>query len=151
MKNLKMYFIVAFIISIVLILTYTAKLSEDTLISKVKFEDAEIEVEIADSGQEMQRGLMFREELASNRGMLFVYKEEKILSFWMKNTLIGLDILFINNNLEIVDIIENMTPCKEESVCPSYSSKFPAKYALEVNSGFVKNNSINIGEKVVLE
>jgi len=107
-----------------------------------------IEVEIVDKFEEQVKGLMFRENLDWNSGMLFVYENEKTRSFWMKNTLIPLDMLFINKDFRIIDIKENVQPCKTES-CPSYPSKFPAKYVLEVNAGFTMMNDIKIGDSII--
>jgi uncharacterized membrane protein (UPF0127 family) len=90
---------------------------------------------------------MFRENLEWNRGMLFVFDEERTLSFWMKNTLIPLDMLFIDADLRIIDVKENVPPCKEDP-CPSYTSEQPAKYVLEVNSGFALKNNLEIGDMI---
>jgi len=108
-----------------------------------------IEVEIADEFQEIIKGLMFRENLDWNNGMLFVYEREKKQSFWMKNTLIPLDMLFIDADFRIIDIKENVQPCIKEP-CPNYTSKMPAKYVLEVNAGFAMKNEIKIGDLVIL-
>lgn len=104
-------------------------------------------VEIADEQHEQNQGLMFRENLEWDRGMFFVFEDERMLSFWMKNTLIPLDMLFIDADFRIVDIKENVSPCKEDP-CPSYPSKKPAKYVLEVNAGFVLKNDIKIDDMV---
>ena len=107
-------------------------------------------VEIADEPNERNQGLMFRENLEWDRGMFFVFDDERILSFWMKNTLIPLDMLFIDADFRIVDIKENVPPCKDDP-CPSYSSEHPAKYVLEVNSGFVLENNIKIDDTISFE
>ena len=107
-------------------------------------------VEIADESNERNQGLMFRENLEWDRGMFFVFDDERILSFWMKNTLIPLDMLFIDVDFRIVDIKENVPPCKDDP-CPSYSSEHPAKYVLEVNSGFVLENNIKIDDTISFE
>ncbi len=107
-------------------------------------------VEIADEPNERSQGLMFRENLEWDRGMFFVFEDERILSFWMKNTLIPLDMLFIDTDFRIVDIKENAPPCKEDP-CPSYPSKQSAKYVLEVNSGFVLENNIKIDDMVSVQ
>ena len=107
-----------------------------------------INVEIADDNEERMRGLMFREKLDENGGMLFVFDDEGHHAFWMKNTLILLDIIFIDKNLKIVDI-KNAQPCEEES-CALYKSSKPAKYVLEVNGNFTINNKIKIGDKIVI-
>ena len=107
-----------------------------------------VRVEIADESHERNQGLMLRENLEFDSGMFFVFEEEKPLSFWMKNTLIPLDMLFIDADFRIIDIKENVPPCKEDP-CPSYSSKKPAKYVLEVNSGFTLKNNIQIEDMVI--
>lgn len=107
-----------------------------------------IEVEIADEIQEQVKGLMFRQNLDWNNGMLFVYENEQKRSFWMKNTLIPLDMLFIDKDFRIIDIKENVQPCMKEP-CPNYTSKIPAKYVLEVNAGFVMKNNIKIEDSVI--
>ena len=79
--------------------------------------------------------------------MLFIFEGEDYWSFWMKNTLIPLDLIFISDQYTIVDIKENFKPCKVDN-CDSYTSKKKAKYVLEVNSGFVKENNVKIGDKI---
>ena len=108
-----------------------------------------IYIEIANDPYEIQRGLMFRKNLEWNNGMLFVFDDEQYRSFWMKNTHIALDIIFIDKNFQIVDIKENAKPCLSYK-CPSYHSKLPAKYVLEVNSDFVNKNKIQIGNKLII-
>jgi uncharacterized membrane protein (UPF0127 family) len=107
----------------------------------------EIKVEIADTPEKRQFGLMFREKLERNSGMLFVFEEEQYVTFWMKNTRIPLDMIFISENGTINEIKENVQPC-EKDPCPTYPSKFPTKYVLEVNSGFCRQNNIKVGDKV---
>lgn len=87
-------------------------------------------VEIADDDYERQRGLMFREKLDSDRGMLFVFDQPRILSFWMRNTRIPLDIAYLDAEGRIVDILP-LEPFNETPV----PSSAPALYALEVNRG----------------
>ena len=106
-------------------------------------------VDIANDPDEQSRGLMFRKSLEWNNGMLFVFDDEKQLSFWMKNTYIPLDMIFINNEFKIIDIKEDAQPCLEK-ICPKYSSKEPAKYVLEVNAGFVQKNKIKIGDRILI-
>ena len=107
-----------------------------------------INVEIADDNEERIKGLMFREKLNENEGMFFIFEDESHQTFWMKNTLIPLDIIFIDKNFKIVDI-KNAIPCKEEP-CVLYKSSKPAKYVLEVNENFSTKNNISIGNKVGL-
>src|SRR5919108_3259739 len=110
----------------------------------------QVYVDIANDPWEHARGLMFKKNLEWNNGMLFVYEDDKTRSFWMKNTSIPLDMLFVDSNLTIVDIKENMQPCIEADSCPSYISKQPARFVLELNAGFVRNKSVNVGDRLVL-
>lgn len=107
-----------------------------------------INVEIADDELEQTEGLMFREKLKENEGMLFVFENEAMQIFWMKNTLISLDIIFIDKNFKIVNI-ENAVPCKDEP-CDLYKSSKPAEYVLEVNGNFTIKNNIKIGDKMTI-
>ncbi|MBI2655841.1 DUF192 domain-containing protein [Candidatus Woesearchaeota archaeon] len=107
-----------------------------------------INAEIADDKEEMMKGLMFREKLEENSGMLFIFENEGPQTFWMKNTLIPLDIIFIGNNFEIVDI-KGAEPCSKDP-CKYYASSGPAKYVLEVNAGFAAGNKINVDDKLIL-
>ncbi|HYQ82874.1 MAG TPA: DUF192 domain-containing protein, partial [Rubrobacter sp.] len=103
--------------------------------------------EVADNTFEQARGLMDRTMLGENRGMLFVYPEERELSFWMKNTLIPLSIAFIDSESRIVDI-QDMKPLDDEP--PHYLSAEPAQYALEVNQGFFEERDVRVGDRVAL-
>ena len=105
-------------------------------------------VEVPDELEEWGRGLMFRNHLPWNAGMLFAFNEEGPQIFTMKNTLIPLDMIFVDENSEIVDIIENVPPC-EQDPCPLYPSEEPAQYVLEVNAGFVQQNAVQVGDRLV--
>ena len=107
-------------------------------------------VDVANDPEEQSRGLMFRNSMEWNNGMLFVSEDVKYLSFWMKNTYIPLDMIFVDKDLRIVDIKEDVQPCLQEDICPSYPSKQPAKYVLEVNAGFVQQNGIRVGDILYL-
>jgi uncharacterized membrane protein (UPF0127 family) len=106
-----------------------------------------VRVEVADDLAEQAKGLMDRTTLGENRGMLFVYPEERELSFWMKNTLIPLSIAFIDSERRIIDI-QDMKPLDDEP--PSYVSAEPAQYALEVNQGFFEERGVKVGDSVEL-
>jgi hypothetical protein len=104
----------------------------------------EIQVEIADSEAERSRGLMFRESLPENQGMLFVYDTQReTLGFWMRNTLIPLDIAYADREGRIVDI-RQMEPRDERTV----SSAAPAMYALEMNQGWFEKNGVRVGDRI---
>ncbi len=141
---------ISFIITLVvlfLLAVFFVLISHKPL-SYVEIKGKKIKVEIADSQAEMEKGLIHRENLGENSGMLFIFPDSEIRSFWMKNTLISLDIIFVDENLEIVDI-KNALPCSSEP-CALYTSSLPAKYVLEVNSGFSEQNNLTIGEEVSL-
>ena len=93
---------------------------------------------------------MFRESLDENEGMLFVFDREEKHSFWMKNTLIFLDIVWMNSAGEIVEISENTPPCVADS-CPSYVPEEPAKYVLEISAGQTQKTSVRIGNRAIIE
>ena len=105
---------------------------------------AAIDIEIADNEQKTAQGLMYRSSMPQNAGMLFLMPNEEIQGFWMRNTYIPLDIIFINSKMEIVTIHRNTTPMLESS----YISTAPALYVVEVNAGFCSKNNINEGAKI---
>lgn len=103
--------------------------------------------ELALTDEERQLGLMIREKINSDQGMLFVFEEEDILSFWMKNMNFPLDILWLNQEKRIVHMECHVPPCKEPN-CPSYSSPIPAKYVLELKAGSVERNQLKLYDKL---
>lgn len=107
------------------------------------------QVEIADTILEQQKGLMFRESLDRDGGMLFVFEKEGNYPFWMKNTLIPLDMIWINQNQEVVFIEENAQPCQE--ICTEINPNQNAKYVLEVNGGLSSEINLKIGDKISFE
>lgn len=121
---------------------------KNTVVLDNGLETIEINVEIADEREERAKGLMFRKFLEKNSGMLFVFDNEDYHSFWMKNTLIPLDMIFISESFEIVDIIY-ATPCLEDP-CRSYKPARKAKYVLEVNGNFTAKNGIKTGNKAII-
>jgi len=104
-------------------------------------------VELAITQEEQVLGLMFRKSLDRNKGMLFFFDEEGEHSFWMKDTLIPLDIIWINQNGEVVFISENTQPC-QENICPFISTDKKAKYVLEINAGISKEIDLKVGDKL---
>ncbi len=109
--------------------------------------DKKLYVEIADTKEERQKGMMFRDKLEKNNGMLFIFENTGVVSFWMKNTFIPLSIAFIDTNYTIV----HMTDMSSLSEDTFYSSIFLIKYALEVNQGWFEKNNIKIGDKVIIK
>lgn len=102
-----------------------------------------VTVEVADEEPERQRGLMHRESLPEDHGMLFVYPAERYLSFWMRNTLIPLDVAFIDATGRIVDI-QQMEAQSDES----HTTRAPAMYALEMRIGWFGDHEVEIGDAV---
>ena len=92
-------------------------------------------VEIADDDAERARGLMFRDSMDADRGMLFVHEREEPLAYWMKNTRIPLDILYFNSQRELVSQQRDVPPCSAGDRCPPYPSDAPARFVLELNAG----------------
>lgn len=101
-------------------------------------------VEIADDPFERQKGLMYREKLLKDHGMLFVFKRSGNYSMWMKNTSIPLDMIFINSSHQVVELIENATPNTEIE----YGGTELSSFVLEVNAGSIKKYGINVGNVV---
>ena len=113
---------------------------------KVCIADKCFRVEIADTNQKRAEGLMYRENLEQGGGMLFIFEKEGFYSFWMKDTLIPLDIVWINKNKEVVHIEKNISPCAKEP-CPKYKPSQKAMYVLEINP----NSNIKTGETVIFK
>lgn len=109
-----------------------------------------LQLEIADTREERARGLMNRPELKEGTGMLFIFPSEKERSFWMKNTLIPLDMIFLAENRSIVDIHHAYPePGVPVGSLKRYTSP-PAKYVIEANINFTREYSIEKGDKVEL-
>jgi uncharacterized protein len=114
---------------------------------KVCFRSNCINVEIAETDEEKAEGLMNRRTLGENKGMIFLYEVPGRYSFWMKNTLIPLDIIWINQDREVVFIRGNAQPCpKDEGACPSIVPNKDASYVLEVNAGKVDELGVQVGD-----
>lgn len=109
-----------------------------------------LKVEIADKMRQRQKGLMFRKRLDVGKGMLFVYSKPVIPHFWMKNTLIPLDMIFISEDLEVKYIHEKVPPCKTD-ICPTYSPPVPVRYVLEVPGGYSYLFKIKPGDRLEFE
>ncbi len=115
----------------------------------VTLNDKVIEAEIADSYKEKMIGLMGHDSLDEGKGMLFINEIPKRSGIWMMNMSFPIDIMWINNHNEVIHIVENAQPCTTN--CEIYKPEKSAKYILEVNSGFVKDNNIKLGDSVKIE
>jgi uncharacterized membrane protein (UPF0127 family) len=107
-------------------------------------------VEIADTRDKQALGLMFRESMAADHGMLFIFPTEAPRSFWMKNTRIPLDIMYFDEDFKLVSISADIPPCRV-SRCPSYPSAAPAKYVLELNAGTASELGVGVGDRLVVD
>jgi uncharacterized membrane protein (UPF0127 family) len=109
--------------------------------------DAHVSVEIVKTEAMIERGLMFREHLPPDQGMLFLMNEDRVWSFWMRNTLIPLDLLFITKDMTIAGIVENAEPRTETL----RQVATPSLYVLEVNGGYCAAHKVAAGAKVRFE
>jgi len=106
-----------------------------------------INIEIVDTDEKRAMGLMFRKSLPYSSGMLFIFDTEDFHSFWMKNTLIPLDILWLDKEFRIKYYYQNVQPCKS-APCASYSPLIKALYVLEVNAGFIRKENLKLDDKL---
>jgi len=106
-------------------------------------------VELAETREKQALGLMFREELPDDHGMVFLFPNEAPRRFWMKNTRIPLDIFYFDENLALVSVSENTPPCRTQR-CPSYPSAGPAKVVLELNAGKAAALGVQAGDVLEL-
>jgi len=107
-------------------------------------------VELATTPEKQALGLMFREQMDDDHGMLFIFPSESFRSFWMKNTRISLDIFYFDNELRLVSVSENTPPCRTPQ-CPSYPSTGPARYVLELNAGKAAQLGVKPGDVLELD
>jgi uncharacterized membrane protein (UPF0127 family) len=111
---------------------------------------AAIAVEIAANDETRSQGLMYRDTLAPGRGMIFLFARTGEYPFWMKNTLIPLDMIWIDEQKTIAHVSENVPPCKADP-CPSYPPNAQARYVLELAGGVARQHHLAAGQKVRFE
>lgn len=113
-----------------------------------------LKLEVASTEREIQEGLMFRTSLPKDAGMVFVFSPPRPVKFWMYHTLIPLDMLFIKDG-KIIKIFEQVPPCRSENPqeCPTYPSGpgVTVSEVIEVNSGYVRQHGIKLGDPVAYE
>ncbi len=110
----------------------------------------EFEVEVASTDAQRKIGLMHRKSLDERKGMLFIFQNQGYMNFWMKDTLIPLDMLFINQNGMIEHVAKNVQPCtsKDSRNCPTTNSVKPVKFVVEINAGMAEKLGIRAGDQV---
>lgn len=118
----------------------------------VQLLDRQFEVELAKDDASRTRGLMFRDALPEDHGMLFIFDDVQQRSFWMHNCKISLDILYFNETLELVGQALSVPPCNlSPERCPNYPSGRPAKYVLELNAGTAEKMGVKLGDRLQLK
>ncbi|MGV8162302.1 MAG: DUF192 domain-containing protein [Candidatus Nanoarchaeia archaeon] len=135
----------AFLVFLLILLT--SSIAACTPRSEVCFEKKCFFVEKVSTPKEREIGLMNRTSLEEDSGMLFIFEKEDIYAFWMKNTLIPLDMIWINSSNQIAYIYQNATPC-EENECPPIIPLQNATYVLEINSGLTNKYNLKLGDRV---
>jgi len=144
MNNLQKKILLVFIFIMINSLGCIAK--SDKKVNQVCFQPGCFDVEVASNNEKRQRGLQFRTSLGENAGMLFVFNKSRKHSFWMKDTLIALDMIWMDYQRNIVHIEEDVMPC-EEDPCPSYTPDKNALYVLEINASIAKKLNLKVGDQ----
>ena len=121
-----------------------SKEGELTIYKTLDSSEVSFNIEIAESDFDVQTGLMYRDAMAQNQGMLFIFNDEKERYFYMKNTKIPLDLIYVDSNKKIVSFQKNAQPFDESSL----PSNVPAKYVLEINAGLTDQNAILVGDSI---
>jgi hypothetical protein len=142
MKNFLLIFLIIFI-AVISLFMFEANWRQKKL-GKVCLSDYCFNVQLAITAGEKEKGLMDRNKLADDEGMLFVYDSEGGYGYWMKNTFIPLDIIWIDKDKNVVYVNENTQPCIQND-CPIIKPNVKAKYILEVNAGTSKKIGIKEG------
>jgi uncharacterized membrane protein (UPF0127 family) len=115
----------------------------------VELKGQRFDIEIAADDAARERGLMFRDSMAADHGMLFLFDDARPRVFWMKNTHIPLDILFFDQDYRLVSAQQRVPPCRSDP-CAQYASQGPAKYVLELNSGTADRLGVQPGDKLTV-
>mgnify|MGYP001570853604 CR=1 FL=1 len=136
-----------FIWAIIVLVVFTIIIGFHPQDKKVCFKNTCFKVETVASEKDLSIGLMYRDKLNTDEGMLFLFPDEDRHSFWMKNTYIPLDIIWLNKDKRVVYIKDGAQPCKEE-ICETFKTDTNALYVLEVNGGKVKEAGLVIGDEV---
>ena len=110
----------------------------------------EVALELAVTAEEQARGYMGRAEISDREGMLFLYAEDRRSSFWMKNCLVPLDIIWLDADGGVVEVAANRPPCPEEGPCPNVTPNGVARYVLELAAGQAAAHEVRPGRRVAL-
>jgi uncharacterized membrane protein (UPF0127 family) len=127
----------------------SSNITDEIGLTQVTFPNGvKINAETMRSDVELMRGLMFRESLAPNRGMLFIHPAESPFHYWMYQTKIPLDMIWLDHDRRIVEMSLDTPPCRSSSAadCPNYGGNFKSKYVLELNAGVARKNGLKTGD-----
>ena len=125
-------------------LSFAAELPRDVVMVEAGASQYRFEVEVADEPDERAQGLMYRQSLADNAGMLFVYSQSQPVEFWMKNTPLSLDIVFVRDDGMIARIADHTTPMSEDLI----PSGEPVRAVLEVKAGIMHQLGVTVGDRL---
>ena len=135
------------IISVLLFQSVTSARTSEGFVKFIGKKNSIVFLEVADSPEKKAQGLMNRPSLGPHRGMVFIFRPATQVTFWMKDTLISLDMIFINKG-KIVKIVKGAIPNQTDIL---YPSDFPVTEVIEVNSGFTDTHMIKVGDRLVFE
>ncbi len=139
-----------FVIGLLLLLFLAGCIEQgERKIEKACFKDTCYALELAETQAQREKGLSKRNSLEEGRGMLFIYSDEGIRPFWMKEMLIPLDIVWMDGNGTVVFISKNNEPCGQE-YCPLIYPNKKARYVLEINGGEADRIGLSLGNKMIL-
>jgi len=133
-----------------------ATVDPSPVVAKVKLPHAvlpdgfTVDLELAVTPQEVTDGLMYRPSLPEKRGMLFIFDVDRYPAFWMKNTLIPLDLVFLDSTGIVVDVVADVPPCAADP-CPTYSPTNPARAVLEIGAGVAAAHGVGTGVVITFE
>ena len=127
---------IIFLFSYLLFFTHPLKI--------IKFKSITVNAQVADTNAQRRAGLSFKKALPLNQGMLFIFNREGYPAFWMKNMRFPLDLIWITADKKVAGFTLDATPCSDR--CEVLKPPVPVKYVLEVNSGFIRANQINLGD-----
>lgn len=144
------YYLFLILFLIVLIISFFPwEYFSNSDLNTIKIGDAKISIEIADTTEKREKGLSGRKLLPENQGMLFLFEQPGYYSFWMKDTLMPLDFIWIKNN-KVVEVTENVRP--EDFQPPKFlTPKEEINATLEVNAGFIDRFNIKVGDEIIFD
>lgn len=146
----KIYLVLGCIFAIVLFFLVSKRKNSDLVQITLQGKNSSVSylVEIADTAEKAEMGLMWRKSMPQNQGMLFIFPYPSIIKMWMKNTYIPLDMIFFNAQNQVICLRENAVPLDDKNIisCP-----YPASKVLELNAGEIRTKNIQLGDKLFMK